>query len=82
MYLPSNEEVQMRTPEEILEELSKLPTAELQMIVDMHVFFYDDAPIEAIENHHLRQSLARSMLNHRMGIVENHDEVNLEIITF
>jgi hypothetical protein len=82
MYLPSNEEVPMRTPKEMLEELSKLPTVELKMIVDMHILFRDDAPMEIIKEHHSFQSLAKSVLNQRMGVIENHDEDNLENIAF
>ncbi len=72
----------MRTPKEMLEELSKLPTVELKMIVDMHILFRDDAPMEIIKEHHSFQSLAKSVLNQRMGVIENHDEDNLENIAF
>jgi hypothetical protein len=82
MCLPSNEEVPMRTPEEMLEELSKLSTADLQMAVDMHILFRDDAPIEIIKEHHSFQTLARSVLNQRMGGIKNDGQDEFEISPF
>lgn len=72
----------MKTPEEMLEGLSKLSTTELQMVVDMHILFYDTAPIEIIKEHHLQQSLAQKVLNQRMGRVESNDDSESNDLTF
>jgi len=59
----------------IRQELSTKTTEELESLIEIHFFWKEDVPQDMIRNFHLRQSVARELLNQRQGVVEDEQPV-------
>lgn len=59
----------------IRQELSTKTTEELESLIDIHFFWKEDAPQDMIRDFYLRQSVARKLLNERLGVIEDEQPV-------
>jgi len=59
----------------IRQELSTKPTEELESMTDIHISWKEDAPQDMIRDYYLRQSVARKLMNERLGVIEDEQPV-------
>lgn len=55
----------------VQQELSAMTTEELESMTDIHISLKEDAPQDLVRDFYLRQSVARKLLNERLGIADD-----------